>query len=243
MTSRDVSRRVLGALREGPLGDSPVLVGSSGLFGFETAVPALTEDVDVCVPERLVADEGDAIVAALAERGYAHEHGTATFVSDDGVVFDLLGFGDPRDGDHIGGAGALRVMVFEDLSRIVGDANATTALEGGGRALTPAGFVASKLLTERAHKGSKDKLQALLLLAERRHDEPFARELVALLRAVDAIRLEDAAASAQDAMLALERDPAFTDAGAEGYGPVRTQVADGLGRFHALLDRVTGGHD
>jgi hydrogenase maturation factor HypE len=39
-----------------------VLVGSSGLFGFETGVPALTEDIDIAVPEGAVARHGREIV-------------------------------------------------------------------------------------------------------------------------------------------------------------------------------------
>jgi hypothetical protein len=33
------------------VGDEAVLVGSSGLFGFDTSIPALTEDIDISVPE------------------------------------------------------------------------------------------------------------------------------------------------------------------------------------------------
>ena len=177
MTDRSTALQILAALQQSPVGDSGVLVGSSGLFGFETAVPALTEDIDIAVPERVVVEHGPAIVATLARQGFAHEPGTATFVRPaSGVSFYFLGHGDPRDGDHIGGAGVLRVMVFEDISRIVGDKQSTAALPQGGRALTPAGFVASKLLTERAHKGSKDKIQALLLLAERTSDDGLASD-------------------------------------------------------------------
>ena len=141
MTDRDVARRVLRALSHSPVGATAVLVGSSGLFGFDTEVPALTEDVDVCVPELLVGAHGDAIIAALAQRGFVHEPGTATFLSADGVVFDLLGHGDPLAGDHIGGTGRLRVMVFEDLSRIIGAADATISVADVGRALTPLGLL------------------------------------------------------------------------------------------------------
>lgn len=167
MTDRPTALRVLDALRRTPVGDEAVLVGSSGLFGFETSIAALTEDIDVSIPEGLVERHGRAIVDALAALGFAHEPGTATFVSADGALFDLLGHGEPKAGDHIGEGGPLRVMVFEDLSRIVGELNATSPLPRGGRALTPAGFVATKLLTERAHKGTKDKIQALLVIEER----------------------------------------------------------------------------
>ena len=211
------------------MGDTAVLVGSSGLFGFDTSVPALTEDIDVAIPEVVVAEHGPAIVESLVQQGFEHEHGTASFVDTDGVTFDLLGYGDPGAGDHIGGAGALRVMVFEDISRIVGEMRATTALAHGGRAMTPAGFVVSKLLTERAHKGTKDKLQALLVLAERSNDERFAAEVADLLRGVDPVRIEDLSASAQDACIALGRDPRFSDAGAEGYLPEIERVEAGFG--------------
>ncbi len=222
------------------MGDAAVLVGSSGLFGFASSVPALTEDIDVSVPEPLVSQRGPEIVDGLASEGFEHEPGTATFVSADGVAFDLLGHGEPEEGDHIGGAGVLRVMVFEDISRIVGELGATAALPEGGRALTPAGFVATKLLTERAHKGAKDKLQALLVLAERAGDVRFEAELSRLLAAVDPVRLDDVRAGAQDAFLALGRDPTFADAGAEGYAPALRQAEIGLERLTAILERVNG---
>ncbi len=236
MTDRSTALRVLAALRRTPIGDGAVLVGSSGLFGFDTKVPALTEDIDVAVDVPTVEREGPVIVDELLRQGFSHEVGTATFVSEDGVTFDLLGHGEPAQGDHIAGTGALRVMVFEDISRVVGVARATMAVAGGGRSLTPAGFVATKLLTERAHKGSKDKIQALLVIAERAEDERFIAELGALLRGVDSFRLEDLRASAQDAFLALTRDPAFADAGAEGYADLRRQVETGLERLVALLE-------
>lgn len=240
VTDRPTALRILAALRQSPVGDDAVLVGSSGLFGFDTSVPALTEDVDIAVPEPVVLEHGPAIVEVLAQQGFAHEPGTATFIARDGVTFDLLGYGESAAGDHIGDGGILRVMVFEDISRIVGERQATTALAQGGRAMTPAAFVASKLLTERAHKGTKDKLQALLVLAERRGDESFESEVVRLLCGVDPERLEDVLASAQEACIALGRDPRFSDAGAEGYAPELEQVEIGVERLSAMLERVHG---
>jgi hypothetical protein len=238
MADSQTALHILAALRRSPVGDAAVLVGSSGLFGFETSVPALTEDVDVAIPEPLASRHGREIIAALREQGFEHESGTATFLGRDGTVFDLLGHGEPEEGDHVGGTDVLRVMVFEDLSRILGDAGATKGLPAGGRALTPAGFVASKLLTERAHKGTKDKLQALLVVAEHEGEKGFEEEVLRLLRDVDAVRLDDVRAGAQNAFLALERDPTFSDAGAEGYAPVLGQVAMGLERLLALLERL-----
>ena len=99
MTDRAAALRVMAALCESPIGESGVLVGSSALFGFDTAVQALTEDVDVSVPESIVEQHGAEIVAGLSRCGFSHESGTATFESADGVTFDLLGHGQPQAGD------------------------------------------------------------------------------------------------------------------------------------------------
>lgn len=239
MADRDSALRVLTALRHSPVGDSAVLVGSSGLFGFPTDVPALTEDVDIAVPEASVVRHGRAIVDALREQGFQHEAGTATFIGPAGANFDLLGHGDPSEGDHVGGTETLRVMVFEDLSRILSDPSSTAMLPGGGRALTPSGFTVSKLLTERAHKGIKDKIQALLVLAERQ-DEAFAQEVSHLLRNLNPARLDDVRAGAQHASFLLASDPAFSDAGAEGYAPVAHQVKIGLEHLLRILEKLHG---
>ncbi|HYU33761.1 MAG TPA: hypothetical protein VEW48_16535 [Thermoanaerobaculia bacterium] len=239
MADRDSALRVLTALQRSPVGDAAVLVGSSGLFGFPTEVPALTEDVDVAVPEAAVARHGREIVEALREQGFEHDAGTATFIGPDGAIFDLLGHGDPGQGDHIGGTETLRVMVFEDLSRVLSDPSTTAVLAAGGRALTPAAFVVSKLLTERAHKGAKDKIQALLVLAER-EEEIFTDEVVRLLRDLAPERLDDVRAGAQSAYFSLQGDPAFSDAGAEGYAPVVRQVETGLERLLAILEKLDG---
>lgn len=201
-----------------------MLVGSSGLFGFETEVPALTEDIDIAVPEATVARHGREIVETLQKQGFEHLPGTASFIGSENATFDLLGHGDAEEGDHTGGTDALRVMVFEDLSRLLATPQATMELPSGGRALRPASFVIVKLLTERAHKGAKDKLQALLVLAERGEDQAFEAEVGRLLAAVEPERLADVRAAAQAAVFSLQRDPTFSDAGAEGYGPMRHQV-------------------
>jgi hypothetical protein len=229
--------RILEALRKGPVGDSGVLVGSSGLFGFETGVPALTEDIDIAVPEITVARHGREIVQGLQAQGFEHEPGTASFLGPENAVFDLLGHGDSEEGDHIGGSDPLRVMVFEDLSWLLANSRATRKLPSGGRALTPASFVVAKLLTERAHKGAKDKLQALLVLAERGEDEAFAAEVRGLLAAVDPERRADIRAAAQSAVFSLQRDPTFSDAGAQGYASMRHQVEAGLESLSVLLER------
>lgn len=217
-----------------------MLVGSSGLFGFETRVPALTEDIDIAVPEAAVSRHGREIVESLEAHGFEHQPGTASFIGPDNAVFDLLGHGDAAEGDHTGGSDPLRVMVFEDLSRLLADPRATLALPSGGRALKPAAFVVAKLLTERAHKGSKDKLQALLVLAEKAEDEAFAAQVCGLLAGVEPERLSDLRAAAQAAVFSLQRDPTFSDAGAEGYASSRQQVEAGFERLSALLERLHG---
>jgi hypothetical protein len=238
VTDQKTALRILEALRRSPVGNAGVLVGSSGLFGFETQVPALTEDIDIAVPEATVARHGREIVEALQAQGFEHQPGTASFLGPENAVFDLLGHGDAEEGDHTGGTDALRVMVFEDLSRLLAIPQATMELPSGGRALRPASFVAAKLLTERAHKGAKDKLQALLVLAEQGEDEVFEAEVGGLLAAVDPERLADVRAAAQAAVFSLQRDPAFSDAGAQGYAPMRHQVEVGLERLSTLLERL-----
>lgn len=204
------------------------------------AVQALPEDIDLAVDERLVASHEDELLEQLAALGITHTPGTATFVDPrDGMTFDLLGLGEVARGDHIGGGPRLPVMVFEDLARALEDPRASCRF-ANGRSLTPAGFAAVKLLAERAHKGAKDKLQALLVIAERVEDPSFMTDLESLLSLFERAepgRLEDALADAQGAFLALAHDPAFRDAGAEGYARVVVDAERGL---QALLELRRG---
>lgn len=64
----------------------------------------------------------------------------------------------------------------------------------------------------------------------------FETEVPALTE--DPLRIEDLRAGAQDAFLALERDPLFTDAGAEGYAPVLKQAEAGLAGLFTMLDQI-----
>lgn len=235
MSDRSSALRVLAALNQTPIGSGAVLVGSSGLFGFETRVQALTEDIDVVVPERLVREYSRRIVEDLAALGFFQYPDTATFVEDVGESFDILGHGDPADGDYIGGSDPLRVMVFEDLSRILGVPAATRAVSGGSRSLSAAGFVASKLLTTRSHKGAKDKLQALLVIAERSEDEKLEEDLCCVLARFNKDRIADVGLAAQEAFLVLGRDPSFSDSGAECYAPALGQIEAGFERLLAIL--------
>jgi hypothetical protein len=234
MVEEGVAKRLLEELAQTSLGDVPILVGSSGLFGFPTRTP--TEVVDLALPEELVEAHGEEIVTELMARGFRHPLASATFLDlRRGTSFDFLGHGDVGRGDHIGGTGRLRVMVFEDLSRLLADPRAWTKLPHG-RTLTPAGFVVSKMFTERMHKGSKDKIQALLVLDEQAANALFRAHLVALCGRFDSERLDDARADAQGALLALACDPKFTDAGAEGYAGWVSQAERGLELWTELLD-------
>lgn len=172
--------------------------------------------------------------------GFEHEAGTATFVDAGGVTFDLFGYGEAGRADEIASGGPLKVMVFSDLSLLLSRTDTAVALSGGGRALTPAAFCAAKLLAERSHKGAKDKIQALLVIAERKADVTFATQLEALVRAVERARRDDARASAQEALLALGTDPAFKDAGAEGYAQMLAQARAGLDCLRRILELIDG---
>lgn len=72
---------------------------------------------------------------------------------------------------------------------------------------------------------------------ERGEDEAFAAEVRGLLAAVDPERLADVRAAAQSAVFSLQRDPTFSDAGAQGYASMRHQVEAGLESLSALLER------
>jgi hypothetical protein len=52
--------------------------------------------------------------------------------------------------------------------------------------------------------------------------------------------LDDVRAEAQNACFVLQKDPAFTDAGAEGYAPVAEQVDAGFQRLLSILEKLDG---
>jgi hypothetical protein len=69
VADRTTALRILDALRRGPVADTGVLVGSSGLFGFETQVPALTDDIEIAVaPMRHQVEAGLKRLGDLLER-------------------------------------------------------------------------------------------------------------------------------------------------------------------------------
>src|SRR3954469_15892249 len=93
----------------------------------------------------------------------------------------------------------------------------TVELRGGGHALSPAALAASKLLTVRLEKGSKDKLQALLLIEENSDDPEFLDALRRHLLSFDAENVKDVLADAQVAAMAVKGDVMRADVQSRGY--------------------------
>jgi hypothetical protein len=218
-----------GTFLEGQL----ILGGSSGLFGFATETPAFTEDLDFLICEDLVASRGSEIVELLGRFGYERMPETPTFSRAGWPSFDLVGYPVRDLTDHLSPPGPLQVMVFGDLGTILSDPTSVERGREGAMVLTPAGFCAVKLLTLRMEKGAKDKLQALLVVAERREERGFRGSLSRILSQFDADRRADALADAQSAFLSLQRDPEFKDRGAEGYRPFLEATETG---YRALVE-------
>ena len=125
-------------------------------------------------------------------------------------------------------------MVFSDLSTLLGMPDSVTEVPAGGRALSAAALTVAKLMTIRLEKGSKDKLQALLLIDERSDEEDFLAELRCFLDGFEPDRIEDAVADAQMALLSISSDPEIADAEARGYQEMRTAIGRGL----AILEDI-----
>lgn len=232
---------LLASLAATPLGPHLVLAGSSGLFGASLELPALTEDVDLAVDERWLRANEASVLEHLSALGYRHIPETCTFVAESGATIDLIGYDDDAARDRVGGGARVPVMVFGDLGLVLGHECGTQELPQGGRTMTPAALVVSKLLTVRLEKGGKDKVQALLLLDENVGDERFRNAVGALLARVERDRLEDAFADAQAALLALTSDPLAGDREARGYASFAARAARGLALLRGLGSARGGG--
>jgi hypothetical protein len=228
--------RLLRRLQDGPLGEHLILGGSSGMYGVSETIPALTEDIDVLVDADWLAAHEETVVEHMRHLGFQHQPGTSTFTSMDGLSLDLVGYSREGGADRIGGGKALPVMVFADLSRLLSFPRAISELPSGGRALSPPTLAAAKLLTIRLEKGSKDKLQALLVIAENAGEGVFLEHLRQLLGAFPADRVEDALADAQAAFLAVSADVVHAGPQAAGYAAMHRNLEQGL----AVLLRLTG---
>ena len=227
---------LLRRIEASPLGDRLILAGSSGVYGISETIPALTEDVDVLVDADWIAAEEGAVLEHMRQLGFQHQPGTPTFTSAAGLSLDLVGYSRRDVTDKIGGGKTLPVMVFADLSRLLSLPHATRELPSGGATLSPATLAAAKLLTIRLEKGSKDKLQALLVIAENAGDEEFLEHLKGLLDAFTPDRMEDAIADAHAALLAVSADVIAAGPQAAGYAGMQESLERGL----TVLQRLAG---
>lgn len=225
---------LLGRVGASPLGERLVLAGSSGLYGVSEIIPALTEDVDVLIDADWVAEQERLLLDEMGKLGFEHQPGTSTFLRQDSLSLDLVGYSRRDTVDRIGGGETVPVMVYGDLSRVLSAPGSTIDLPTRGVALSPAALAAVKLLTIRLEKGSKDKLQALLLIEENEADEAFREELRRLLSLFEPDRIEDALADAQAACLVISGDVMRADAQSSGY----VEMAQAIGRGLAVLERL-----
>jgi hypothetical protein len=228
---------LLSRLGDSPLGKHLILAGSSGLYGASETIPALTEDVDVVVDADWVAAHETLILEEMRRLGFNHQPETCTFSLPDGMSLDLVGYSKEDEVDRIGGGPLLPVMVFGDLSKLLSASESTVELIGGGRALSPAALAASKLLTVRLEKGSKDKLQALLLIEENAHDPGFLAALRRHLSYFDAEDVKDALADAQVAAMAVEGDAMRADVQSSGYASMSRAVDEGLRLLRRMWEK------
>lgn len=214
-----------------------VIAGSSTLFGIETDIPPLTEDLDLLIAVELLETREEDVLRLFDSLGYRNVEGTPTFVSGRGNSFDLVGYSHAAIPDHVGGGKRLKAMVFRDLSVIMASPDAVVAGPGGLRALSPAAFCVVKLLTVRLEKGAKDKLQALLVIAERLDDAEFVEAFVRLMRCFESGQTEEVLPDAQMAALALSPDPTVSHEGGPGYARFYAQAQQGLDILRKLEAR------
>ena len=212
-----------------------ILAGSSGLYGVSETIPALTEDIDVLLDADWAAREEANLLREMASLGFEHQPGTCTFLLADGTSVDLVGYSRADVIDRIGGGPSLPVMVFADLSRLLSSPETVVELPGGGRSLSAPALTVAKLLTVRVEKGGKDKLQALLLVAENSADPSYLESLRDLLGRFERDRLEDALADAQAAFLAVSADAARAGEAAEGYALMISALEKGMDVLQRLL--------
>jgi hypothetical protein len=227
---------LLRRLRSGPLGERLILAGSSGLYGVSEEIPALTEDIDVLIDADWVGAEESFLLSEMTRLGFEHQPGTSTFVMAEGFSLDLVGYSLLDAVDRIGGGKTVPVMVFSDLSKILSASGSIIELPTQGKALSPAALAATKLLTVRLEKGSKDKLQALLLIEENAGDEGFRDDLRRLLSLFDSEQVEDASSDAQMACLAISGDVTLADVQSRGYAKMFQAIRQGLTLLEQILE-------
>ena len=184
-----------------------------------------------------VAAHQSMLIEEMRALGFEHQAGTSTFQRQDGLTLDLVGYSRQDFTDRIGGGNSVPVMIFGDLSKILSVPGSRIELPDRGWGLSRAALTATKLLTIRLEKGSKDKLQALLLIEENRSDESFLNELKRLFALFDADRIADALSDAQMACLAVSGDATRADAQSSGYVEMAQAIARGLIVLKQLISR------
>jgi hypothetical protein len=230
---------ILRKLAETSLGEHLILGGSSGLYAVSESIPALTEDVDLLVDAEWIARHEDEILSEMEKAGFQHHPGTSTLTDEEGQSLDLVGYSQEDRTDRIGGGVRLQVMIFGDLSTLLRSSEAVIEAPEGGLALSAAALTVAKLMTIRLEKGSKDKLQALLVIDEMSDDAEYSEALKRFLSDFEPDRVTDAVADAQMAMLAITTDAELARPEARDYREMRDAVERGL----AVLEDLTGNGD
>jgi hypothetical protein len=226
---------LMSRLRSSPLGERLILAGSSGLYGLSETLPALTEDIDVLIDADWVMAAELRLLQEMARLGFEHQTGTSTFLLPDGLSLDLVGYSRSDAVDRIGGGETVPIMVFADLSKILSTPGSIIELPSQGRALSPAALTTAKLMTIRLEKGSKDKLQALLLIEENAGNDEFLDQVRRLLALFEPDRVEDALADAQAACLAVSGDVMRSGASPSGYAEMSQAIDRGLAILKLLV--------
>jgi hypothetical protein len=226
---------LMSRLRASPLGERLILAGSSGLYGLSETLPALTEDVDVLIDADWATAAELLLLEEMARLGFEHQPGTSTFIHHDGLSLDLVGYSLRDIVDRIGGGASVPIMVFSDLSRILSVPGSIIELPSQGRALSSAALTTAKLMTIRLEKGSKDKLQALLLIEEKAEDKDFLNRLGGLLARFEPDRVEDALADAQAACLTVSGDVMRAGSPPSGYAEMSLAIDRGLTILKRLI--------
>lgn len=235
---RHTTLEILRRLATTQIGERLILGGSSGFHAASDKIPPLTEDVDLLIDADWVAGHEPVLLSEMEKAGFKHHPGTCTLSLDDGSSIDLVGYSKADRDDRIGGGDKVPVMVFADLSIILAHVEPVN-VPTGGLTLPPAALAVVKLLTIRQEKGSKDKLQALLLFDERSGDEDFLAEVRGLLDHFERDRVDDALADAQAALMSISTDLDAAEPQAKGYAEMRTATARGF----KVLEQLIGAED
>lgn len=204
MLSRKEFERVIAELTGLSFASSMILVGSSALYRLSSRVSPMTEDVDVALPEALLVRDSKVVRGELTSCGFTQVESTATWVDRRGASVDLLTFDRDESSDRAGGAPGLPAMLFASLNRILTDPEGRGVVAGAPGHLSAVGLVLSKLTTLRLEKGVKDRLHALLLIAEHSPRPGFRDDFVALGGRFGAEEREDMVPDAQMALLSLQ---------------------------------------